>query len=252
MLSRTFDGGKTWSKPQTIVPTEVNEQTIGNYIVADPRSQVLYDFFTYYTADGVAHAAFVASHDRGATWTKMKVFADERTVGVKGYRTGNGLLSPAIDPRTGTLYASWQDARFNGNAYDEVALVSSHDGGRTWSAPVRVNTPTSTGQPAYTPTVAVNSEGRVGVTYYQSADFQANDATNYFFRASSDGGRSFGAPIQLFGPFDVSTAPNAGGLFLGDYQGLSTIGDTFHSLFVATTGKAADPTDVFTTAVSGP
>jgi hypothetical protein len=247
-LSRTTDGGRTWEPAHVIVPTGVNEQTIGNYIVIDPRTGVLYDFFTFYTADGVPHAAFVSSSDGGTTWSQLRVFADEQTVGVKGYRTGNGIPIPAVDPRNGTLYVTWQDSRFNGGTFDEVLLTSSRDGGSTWSKPVRVNQPTTTGQPAFTSTVAVNSLGQVAVTYYQTVAFQANDKVDYFSRISSSGGRSFGAPDHLAGPFDVSTAPNAGGLFLGDYEGLATVGRTFHPFFVTTTGQP-DPTDVFTTAV---
>lgn len=251
-FSETTNGGATWQAPRPIVQTGVNEQTIGNYLVTDPRTDTLYDFFTYITADGVSHAAFVSSSNRGATWSSMHVFADQQTVGVKGYRTGSGLLSPAIDPRTGALYVTWEDARFNGGQYDEVALTSSRDGGRTWSAVARVNPASASGQPAYTPTVAVNASGAVAVTYYQSADFQANDETNYDVTLSRNGGRTFSRPSLLAGPFDMSTAPSAGGYFVGDYEAIATAGDTFYPFFVTTTGLAGDPTDVYTTAVSSP
>jgi hypothetical protein len=45
------------------------------------------------------------------------------------------------------------------------------------------------------------------------------------------------------GSFDYTTAPNAGGLFLGDYAGLSASGSTFPAFFgmskpIATTGRS--------------
>src|SRR5258708_22959270 len=53
----------------------------------------------------------------------------------------------------------------------------STDGGQTWTAPIKVNqTPTNIpagDQQAFPPSVAVNSDGTVAVTYY---DFRNNDA----------------------------------------------------------------------------
>jgi hypothetical protein len=44
------------------------------------------------------------------------------------------------------------------------------------------------------------------------------------------------------GPFDIENAPSAGGYFLGDYEGLSSIGTTFASLFSKTTATDKDNT----------
>ena len=49
----------------------------------------------------------------------------------------------------------------------------------------------------------------------------------------------------------MKTAPFAGGFFVGDYEGLATIGSTFVPLFVqANTGNTANRTDVFETTAS--
>jgi hypothetical protein len=56
---------------------------------------------------------------------------------------------------------------------------------------------------------------------------------------------------HVAGPFDMKTAPFAGGFFVGDYEGLATIGSTFVPLFVqANTGNTANRTDVFETTAS--
>jgi hypothetical protein len=44
-LSKTTDGGKTWSTAREIFDPGQNSQTIGNVIVVDPASGKLYDFF---------------------------------------------------------------------------------------------------------------------------------------------------------------------------------------------------------------
>lgn len=131
MFSKTVDGGATWSPPVEIVKVPSRQQTIGNQIVVDPRNGTLYDFFNLITPPFSVTAnkvAFIKSTDDGATWTKPQIIADLRTVGVtdpntdEPLRTGDIIPEPAIDPATGQLYVVWQDSRFNGGNYDEVAL----------------------------------------------------------------------------------------------------------------------------------
>ena len=51
---------------------------------------------------------------------------------------------------------------------------------------------------------------------------------------------------HVAGPFDLSIAPFAEGLFLGDYHGLTSIGATFVPFNVRTnSGNAGNRTDVF-------
>ncbi len=245
LFSRTTDGGKTWEKPRTIVPTGVNEQTIANYIVIDPRTDRLYDFFTYITSDGNYHIGFVTSTDRGEHWTKPTLFQDLRSVGVPNIRTGDIIPIPAIDPETGALYVVWQDSRFNGGKYDEIAISRSTDGGRHWSAPERVNQPT--GQSAFTATVAINSEGKVGVTYYQLQSYPRTYLTDYILKVSSGRNLKFSDEERVDAPFDMADAPRAGGYFVGDYEGMVAPGESFHPFYVTTnSGNTANPTDVWT------
>ena len=54
---------------------------------------------------------------------------------------------------------------------------------------------------------------------------------------------------HLGGPFDAAKAPDSGGPFLGDYEGLAGVGPgRFHAFFVeADPGTSDDPTNVFST-----
>ena len=165
-------------------------------------------------------------------------------------RAGEDIATFAANPVDGTMYAVWQDSRFTGGARDAIVLSRSTDGGSTWSAPVRVSTDATV--PAFTPTLAVLSGGLVGVTYYDfrragTATFRPTD----LWLAVSRDGASW-RETRLAGNFDILDAPNAGGLFVGDYQGLTGSGSTFVALYARTnTGDMENRTDVFADRVDG-
>ncbi len=264
-FSKTTDGGKTWTGTRAIFDPGQNSQTIGNQIVVNQQTGVLYDFFELFQTTGSPKftprglsVGFISSSDGGSTWSKPTVVSNQQTVNDFApntgalLRTGAGLPSAAIDPSNGDLYVVWEDARFTGGTVNQVVLSRSTDGGNTWSSPAVVSNPNS--KPAFTPTVAVNAAGTVGVTYY---DFRNPDGltvgqpTDYWFTSSTNGGASFGGETRITPTsFDILNAPNAGGLFLGDYQGLAASGTAFYPFFVQTnTGNTSNRTDVFTTTV---
>jgi hypothetical protein len=261
MVAVTHDFGRTWSQPRVMVNTGPNQQTIGNIIVGDRRTGRLYDFFdlqTYTdpsaTTLASANESVVRSDDGGRTWSSpVTVTADTSATDTDPnngdvLRTGGGLPSVAIDPRTGELYLATEGTEFTGGAYDQVKLVHSTDGGRTWSSPVRVN-----GAPqalAFTPVVAVSGNGVVGVTYYDIRTLQPGNTTTLptsTWLATSPRGGSHFTERQIAAPFDMLSAPQAGGFFVGDYEGLSAEAGGFRPLFVeANSGQPANRTDVFT------
>ena len=197
--------------------------------------------------------AFVKSNDGGTTWSQVQIISSLQSGGVTDpntgevIRTGDIIPEPALDPISGKLYVVWQDARFNGRSYDELVISSSSNAGATWMAPTRVNP--FNGRAAFTPAISINSNGVVGVTYY---DFRilTNETvtlpTGYWFTSSSGSGASFGGEQQLKGPFDMKTAPYASGYFTGDYQGLAASGATFQTFFIAAnSGNTTNRTNVF-------
>jgi hypothetical protein len=130
-------------------------------------------------------------------------------------------------------------------------ISTSKDGGKTWTTPKVIST--VTGRPAFTPTVAVNSAGVVGVTYYDLRNLPAGDTTtlptDYFFTSSTD---NFATSLRITPTsFDLLTAPNAGGFFVGDYEALGVNGTAFVPFFVqAEPASTTPPTDVFTNSVT--
>ncbi|MFD9633200.1 sialidase family protein [Streptomyces violascens] len=182
-LSITRDGGRTWSKASPFVDASSvpNSQTIGNVVVVDPRDGTLYDFFEWQTYSDVTattatdlHFAVVRSHDQGRTWSKPTTIATDTSVPevhpnapadpTKALRAGANLISAAIDPTTGELYAAYEGSEFTGGQYDGIELVHATDGGHTWSGPSRINQ--APNAPAFTPSLAVDASGTVSLTYY--------------------------------------------------------------------------------------
>jgi photosystem II stability/assembly factor-like uncharacterized protein len=238
-LSVTHDFGRTWSSARIIVPTAPNEQTIGNLILVDRRTGALYDVYTDITfTDATGNTVLSSTYqierstDGGRTWSAPSAVATDSSVADidpntgASLRTGAGLASAAIDPDTGTLYAAYEGTDFTNGRYNQAQLVHSTDGGRTWSAPARVN-----GAPqaeAFTPIVTVDALGTVAVTYYDLRDLPSGDTTTLptttWLTTASGPNSAFGGERQLGSVFDLMRAPNAGGLFLGDYEGLADRG----------------------------
>jgi hypothetical protein len=168
----------------------------------------------------------------------------------------------AIDRASGAIYVVWQDASFSG--VDEIAFSMSTDNGQTWSKPIRVNqTPrssTAADQQAFVPGVHVTPDGTVAVTYY---DFRENTATpgvptDYWIvhchSACTDPSSWVGNENRLTtSSFDIEQAPAARGpfgYFLGEYEGLTNVGNAFAPVFVAVNnGNPTNRTDVFATTV---
>jgi hypothetical protein len=266
-FSVTHDHGRTWSTARPIVNTSLvpNSQTIGNIIVADARTGRLYDFFDSITYtdpsfSGLvdAHYAFVSSNDGGKTWSAPRKIANDTSLfdvdpnapndPAKFLRTGSGLPNVAIDPVTGELYLAYEGSDFTAGTYDQVELVHSVNGGRTWSAPSRVNQDPQV--LAFTPSIAVDKTGTVSITYYDLRDLQPGNTstlpTSTWLLSFPRGHQQQTTERRIASDFDILLAPYAGGHFVGDYEGLAAVGrSAVQPFFVTTANAPADPTDVF-------
>jgi hypothetical protein len=254
-LGRSTDSGTTWEPAKPIYDPGPTSQTINNQIVVLANGTLI-DFFTQLDtpphAPASAKLSIIRSTDKGASWSAPIVISPVFSVGTfdpetqAPIRDGSGLGSIAAGPG-GDLVAVWQDARFSGGLRDGIAFSRSPDGGLTWSTPSRINH--DTGVAAFVPAVTVRSDGTYGVTYY---DFRNNTSdpatlpTDNWLTRSADGVTWLESHVA--GPFDLAIAPDAEGLFLGDYQGLSSAGAVFLPVYAQTNnGQLDNRTDVFVT-----
>jgi hypothetical protein len=204
------------------------------------------------------------STDRGATWSQPIEVAPDRSVGTSdpdtGQRIRTGCFLPLIavdrNPESagyGNLYVTWCDsfgsAKTNGKVHSTMVFTQSTDGGLTWSPLARIDK--SGDAAAFVPSLAVASDGTVGVTYY---DFRNNTPapglpTDQWFvhchpsPASSCTDSANWAENHVHGPFDLEKAATAGGFFLGDYEGMASFGTNFGAFFAAPT--STDPNNTY-------
>lgn len=251
LLARSVDNGRTWEPVRIIFDPGVNGQTIGNRIEVMPNGRLVNLFTRIDYTSGAVTIEVILSDDKGTTWSAPIKIADFLAVGTVDPDTGapvrdGSIIAQLAISRRGTIYAVWQDARFSSGARDGIALSMSTDGGLTWSAPAQINKDPLV--PAFTPSIHVRFDGTVGVTYH---DFRSNTPdtatlpTDTWLIRSRDG--LTWRESRVSKPFDMAKAPVARGFFVGDYQGLVSIGPLFIPFFAKSTDgpDTTNRTDVF-------
>jgi hypothetical protein len=262
-FSRSTNGGVSWGPAQVLYNPGTHAGTIGSIINVLPDRTLVDGFVVFGDHKRTIRGAYVAdvrSTDLGATWSKKATLIAPVDPSFPGPTDpdhpnliirGGELPDFAVDRVSGKLYAVWDDDLPDG--VDKVYFSQSSDGGLTWSDPVKINkTPTNIptlDQSAFTPTVKVAADGTVGVTYY---DFRNNTAaagltTDYWFvhcHATCTDPANWGE-THVAGPFDEEQAAYARGYFLGDYEGMVTIGNVFGPFYNQAVNQATDPSDAF-------
>ena len=134
--------------------------------------------------------------------------------------------SIAVDPNNSqTVYVAWVDrAGLPGNTAS-VHVRRSTDGGANWSADVlTVNS-------ALSPQLAVNAAGDVACLYQQLTGAGAGQRWQTHFRQSADDGSNWSDLVLANHP--ANTPAMTFLPYLGDYVGLSAVGDDFYGVFSA-------------------
>ena len=281
-LSRSTDHGATFSAPLKISAGICSNQGPSITFGGNGKVYVAWQGGTggaFSKATGsVNGAAFVASSDNGQTFSQANLVTLYSPF-ISGQFSGNGarecgdapfncptgqtfprfdLAGPYLTADTvhGTLVMGFQAAQSSGQG--QITYVFSTNGGATWSAQALL-APSTTGHQFFPWLIA--SGGRVSAIWYDSRNdpnysatrAPCNSATgvataclNVRYAESSDGGKTWGASIQVN---DTPTNPNYeqfGGRrvpFFGDYITVAAQGNTIGTVWTdqRNTVGAPDP-----------
>ncbi len=189
---RSTDGGATFGAVQSL-PDENDINPLQPLSLAFDSNGAAY--LVWSTNSGGAGIAFTCrmAIAPGGTAFSVKKTVSEPTVNAFGPR----VAVDRSDAVYVTFYNRYVNADFSFNR--EVMLIKSTDGGTTFSTPLNVSN--NAGQ-SFFPSVVPDSRGGVSIAW---EDDTGNDQSDVFYAHSSDGGKTFGAPVNLSANPGVST-----------------------------------------------
>jgi hypothetical protein len=190
-------GTGAYLMPQNSIPREPTTGFVqGSMPVVGPNGEV-YVVWAEVTSNGSYNGGTFQvrkSTDGGITFgssTTVCQFTPKRyMIGLLDIRTY--LPSMAVDPTSGNLYISFTDQATQSNTNARVKIVSSTNGGTSWSAPMIIGDFGVGWQ--FFPWVAVDENGRVSVFFMHSADL---DLVDSYITESYDNGVSFLSSIRV-------------------------------------------------------
>lgn len=222
VFTRSTDDGKSWSAPREIdrqpgLPRDDNGALEGFDGAVGADSTV---YAVWSRGDDIQ---FTTSRDGGRTFARVRDILHTAPVmfAVQDFERANGFPQIAVDPSRGGyqhahLYITWSDYR-NGDI--DVFCASSHNGGRTWSAPVRVNNDEiHDGSDQFFQWLSVDPvTSAVSVIFYDRRGDPKNRNTLVTLARSTDGGKNFQNYAWTTKPFVAN-----GDEFMGDYSGIAS------------------------------
>lgn len=234
VCERSTDGGRTWPDQPTPISPPTQQLVIGVHVVADPTDpDTFYATWLHYTPSilGAPSELWAArSTDGGRTWTDLSLAS--RLTGIPRTFPGQAfrnlslpIMAAGPDGKLYITYAEYLPAPNPGSDADgmqaDIRLVSSADGGATWTRPVTVNED-GTNADQFQPYVAVRPDGGVEVAFFDRRHDPDNFFIDQYLARSPDGGRTWTETRLSHDAWDPSVNPpiSPSGAFIGDYQGL--------------------------------
>jgi hypothetical protein len=213
LLSRSKDGGATWSRPLRLSGSD--RSAAAPIVLAGPGGEATVAYLHFSGADRTT-LRVVRSSDGGVTWSGPVRVASYRGGSVLGIRADAGLAG-AVRPGTGRLELAWQA---DGRGFDTSDLFTSRslNGGRTWSRPRRLKAGSG---PQFTPSLAAK-DGVVHLLFYEGTGGNNPQRFRVAYALSRNGGGRFGRPKPVSPAFSPRNAVLSDrGAFWGDYAGLA-------------------------------
>ena len=232
-VARSLDNGKTFQEPVYVTPSNLNLNSNNGVVLSDGTLVVEFGDFQR-NVDEFMHAgmlerrrSWVITSDDGGQHFSPPLFVSEDC--------GQGFETLAVDNSSPSFRDRLYLVCLNRD-HNRIYLLYSSDRGEQWSGPVTVNR-TQNEIERRTPTVAVNNDGIVSVTWYDRRNDPSGKCWDIYLAASLDGGQTFLPEVRVSAASSCHENPrNAGAAQRwpagGDYSGLvATSDDLFHVLW---------------------
>ncbi len=198
------DGGKTWTDGGTLPHRLATDFTLGDpCLAADDEGHFYYA--SLYSADGTQLGVSVS---RGRFRGRSFAFGPPVLAGIPGPADDLDKEWIAVDPDNGDVYVTY--TRFFLSGTQQIELVRSRDGGRTWSRPVALTDSTLEAPQGSRPVIGPDHRVHVVYTTVDLADFTAHMR----MRTSTNRGVRFGRAATI-----GEKRGELGGLFLNFVNG---------------------------------
>ncbi|HEX8838769.1 MAG TPA: sialidase family protein [Candidatus Acidoferrum sp.] len=215
------DGGKTFGPRTEVVASNLGYQAEGPLVLSDGTFVVGFHDYSRPSEKWLARPRswLLRSSDQGRTFSEPLLISES-------CESRGGWPSMAADGKDRLFWLCIADK------FDGVLVQRSDDRGESWSDPVRVNH--SEKARSFTPSIAINKDGIIGVSWYEILDKNCFDV---YFTASLDSGKSFLPEVRVSSVTSCPDTPQNKGVFEpgmtfgagGDYSGLAATADgTFH------------------------
>ena len=228
MFSRSTDRGLSWSEPVALTELAPSGQSM---VEIGPGGEV----YIAYTRGSDGHV-LRTSHDGGETFGAPVRIPVLPAIGgiIPNTWSAQFKAFPTLlcDRSNGNLYVVMATPTQNlaGRRVGGVAITRSTDGGRTWSEPRMISTPT-TGDAIF-PSGAIDpSTGELAIAWLDRRDDPTNTLARLYATRSRDGGVTFERPRGFTPPFSID------GAWIGDYYGLAGRDGTWIATFSPASGQ---------------
>lgn len=238
------DRGASWSEPAPIsrlVSYTLPEEVQGSFSIVAPDGTA----YVFYSDSSWAtlreDIKFVKSADGGRTWSRPvnalsnlpapsqfvlknadRSFGQEENVGI----ISNAFPSVAIGPG-GAIYLAWADFSAGSCTFlavgrnpcvnSDVRLSVSRNGGKSWSAPLKV-TDEKNATDQFMPTLSVNPDGLLSIMWLDKRLDADNENYDVFYTNTADG-KTFLRNVRVTSETSVIGKYN----WAGDYNGMAAI-----------------------------
>jgi len=212
-VAHSRDGGRTFGPPTDVIASNLGYQAEGPVVLSDGTFVVGFHDYRWQHGDKWLvrpRSWLIRSSDEGRTFSEPLLISES-------CESRGGWPSMAVDGKDRLFWLCIAD-KFNG-----VLVQRSDDRGESWSEPLRLNH--SQAARSFTPSITVNKDGVIGVSWYEIHDKSCFDV---YFTASLDGGKTFLPEVRVSSATSCPDTPQDKGVFDngtfgagGDYSGLA-------------------------------